>query len=89
MIILFVGFLGFLLLFIAYTLCLFGKITQEDCSFNLMNVFGAALITYHAYKVDGWFLPIPPLLWTLVSLYYIIYKKTCIKKKAKKKKQTK
>lgn len=75
------GIVGFALLFIMYVFCLFGKISQESKLFNAVNVIGALMIAYYSYKVDRWFITMLPLLWALISLYYLVFHKINHKRK--------
>ena len=63
------GFLGVFQILIAYFLNVLGKISNNDLSFMLLNLFGAAMACLASILLNYWPFIILEAIWALVSLY--------------------
>jgi hypothetical protein len=63
------GFLGVFQILLAYFLNVLGKISNNDLSFMLLNLFGAAMACLASILLNYWPFIILEAIWALVSLY--------------------
>ena len=64
-----IGTAGMLCLLVAFVLDLFKKLDQDSVRYNLLNVIGAALLTYYAYMLRSVPFAVLEGIWGLFALY--------------------
>jgi hypothetical protein len=68
-----IGILGMSLILIAFILTEFvKKWNPNTIQFNLINLFGALLLTYYAYTLGSWPFMILNIVWVFVAGYKIV-----------------
>ncbi len=71
-----IGFLGVFQILLAYFLNVFEKISKNDLSFILLNLFGASMACLASVLLQYWPFIILEAIWALVSLYSLFKFKT-------------
>lgn len=65
------GWIGAIILLLAYTLNILQKLDNNSNSFLIINLLGAALLTINAYSTGSYPFLVVNLFWVLVSIYQL------------------
>ena len=67
-----IGTIGMLLILVAFVGDLFKKITEDNISYNILNIVGGLFLAYYAYTLDSLPFLILQIVWVLFALYKLI-----------------
>jgi hypothetical protein len=65
------GWVGAIILLLAYTLNILQKLDNDSNSFLIINLLGASLLTINAYSTESYPFLVVNLFWVLVSIYQL------------------
>ena len=68
------GWVGAIILLLAYTLNILQKLDNDSNSFLIINLLGASLLTINAYSTESYPFLVVNLFWVLVSIYQLFKK---------------
>lgn len=68
------GWVGAIILLVAYTLNIMQKLETDSSYFLSINLLGAFLLTVNAYSTESYPFLVVNLFWVLVSIYQLINK---------------
>jgi hypothetical protein len=68
------GWVGAIILLVAYTLNIMQKLETDSSYFLSINLLGAFLLTINAYSTESYPFLVVNLFWVLVSIYQLINK---------------
>lgn len=77
-----VGIVGMVFILMAFIDDLFKKITEDNVSYNLLNIAGGLALAYYAYSLSSLPFMILQLFWVLSSAYKLLtlYQKSASEK---------
>ena len=73
-----IGLIGLALLLLIYTLSLFGIVSQDSWTFDVLNFAGALCLVYYTYVAGAIFFSVLLLVWAIMAVINMV--KQAVKK---------